>query len=277
MENHTATDIKSMSIYERIDAAFSEVAAVKFTKSKKVITKRKQYKDDTEEGYLILSIADILDPIRKIHGKYGVKLFFGVPEYNEKAGEGIEKSPTRSGAVMTRAHGHISYKLVGRDDRDSINGAVPFEAQDQADKLTNKIITNAERTLYRVLYAIDGDDAQDPEETNTPTEAPSKAVNDPFFNGKGKDTPKESEAQEEPTKPVEAMFRQIKGGLSRANTREVMAMYLANYGIKPLDLIKDPAKIEALDLKHREALSKIVVLVETDKRAEAVQIAQGGQ
>lgn len=40
------------------------------------------------------------------------------------------------------------------------------EAQDNSDKLTNLLLTNAQRALYRTLYAIDEGPGMDPEEFN---------------------------------------------------------------------------------------------------------------
>ncbi len=49
------------------------------------------------------------------------------------------------------ANGHITVRVCGRNG-DSIEHTAPFEAQDNSDKLTNKIMSSAQRTLFRTLY-----------------------------------------------------------------------------------------------------------------------------
>jgi hypothetical protein len=56
------------------------------------------------------------------------------------------------------------------------------------DKLGNKLLTNAQRSLYRSLYAIDGDDSQDPEEENTAVTGTPTPSTDRFFGKNEEDT-----------------------------------------------------------------------------------------
>lgn len=180
-----STNLRELTICERIDLAYSEISQMEFKKSKMVWLRKPgtNFKSDEGNGYAILTIADILDPIRRTHGKYGVKLQLGVPlcDPDHFPDEGITKNGS-----MVHFVGHIHYKLVGKDVRDVLEGDVSCEAQDNADKLRNKLVTNGLRTLYRTLYGIDGDDSQDPEEINTPVKEEKKQ--DSFF-GKKKETP----------------------------------------------------------------------------------------
>lgn len=182
--------LRDMSIYERIDMAYAEISQSQFTKDGTV-------RVSGAAGYRFISIGQILEPVRKAHGKWGVKVFFGVPEYCIERGEKRYAQP-RGNSTWQVANGHIHVRIVGRDEDDCIEMDVPFEAQDNSDKLTNKILTNAERCLYRTLYAIDEGDASDPEAINEPVrEEPApmrvrarEVKDDPFFSKKPKDESK---------------------------------------------------------------------------------------
>lgn len=184
--------LRDMSIYERIDAAYAEISQTSFSKDGTVRSEKASYK--------FISIGQILEPVRKAHGRWGVKVFFGVPEYCTELGE-KRYAIQRAGGTWQVANGHINVRIIGRDEEDCIDMTVPFEAQDNSDKLTNKILTNAERCLYRTLYAIDEGDASDPEAVNIPMPGENtarvreQAKDDPFFGSK-------KEKKEEKAKPV---------------------------------------------------------------------------
>lgn len=185
--------LRDMSIYERIDAAYAEISQTSFTKDGTV-------RVSGSAGYKFISIGQILEPVRKAHGRWGVKVFFGTPEYCTEKGE-KRFAIQRGGGTWQVANGHIKVRIIGRDEEDCIDMTVPFEAQDNSDKLTNKILTNAERCLYRTLYAIDEGDASDPEAVNVPIPGENtarvreQAKDDPFFGSK-------KEKKEEKVKPV---------------------------------------------------------------------------
>lgn len=180
--------LRSMSIYERIDAAYAEISQASFIKDGTV-------KVNNNNAYKFISIGQILEPVRKAHGRWGVKVFFGTPEYDATQGEKRYAQVRRTSYGETTwqiAQGHIRVRIVGRDEEDCIDMEVPFEAQDNSDKLTNKILTNAERCLYRILYAIDEGDSSDPEAVNIPAESlreekVKKVSEDPFFGKKDKE------------------------------------------------------------------------------------------
>jgi hypothetical protein len=187
------TDLKDMDIYARMDAAYSEISQASFSKDGTVKVADGQYK--------FIPIGQILEPVRKAHGRWGVKVLFGRPEYDAAQGEKRYAQVRRSlnsnkETTWQIAVGHIHVRIIGRSEEDCIELDVPFEAQDSSDKLTNKILTNAERCLYRTLYAIDEGDASDPEAVNIPVETRrenvrKQAENDPFFGKKKpKDEPK---------------------------------------------------------------------------------------
>lgn len=200
--------LRDLTICDRIDLAYSEISQMEFKKSKMVWLRKPgtNFKADEGNGYAILTIADILDPIRRTHGKYGVKLQLGVPLCDPEhfPDEGITKN-----GPMVHFVGHIHYKLVGKDVRDVLEGDVSCEAQDNADKLRNKLVTNGLRTLYRTLYGIDGDDSQDPEEINTPAKPETngkKAVSEDRFFGKApkeEEQTKKEKQTEEPIPPAD--------------------------------------------------------------------------
>lgn len=143
------------NVYARIARASEIISGMRFEKNKYVsITSR--------SGYAIMPIAQILEAVRKAHGEAGVVVAFGRPEFDEDKGEFCK----RESAGWSWAVGHIDVRIFGEDENDCLEITVPCEARDNADKLTNKLITNGMRTLYRTLYSIDGDDAVDPEEIN---------------------------------------------------------------------------------------------------------------
>lgn len=171
---------KLPSVYECIAIAQAEIAKSSFAKN------------GTVEGgskYNYLKISDMLDPIRHAHGKAGVIPVFSRPEYDTENGEkrwSYEKT-SRDGYKTTwqAAVAHVNVTIYGTDGS-HIDTTVPCEAQDNSDKLTNKLMTNAERTLYRTLYAIDEGLGEDPEEINETTETrdpdyKEAAQADPFF------------------------------------------------------------------------------------------------
>lgn len=179
------------SIYARIDAAFKEIAQHDFRKDGRV---------QGSQGYKFIPINQILNVVRTAHANHGVKVIFGRPEYSPEQFEKryTYKKVSRDGyeTTWTAANGHIDVRIVGAGPDDMIEMTVPFEAQDNADKLTNKILTNAERCLYRTLYAIDEDDANDAEAFNdsmeskveSRTEKLESAKSDPFFGKKAEPT-----------------------------------------------------------------------------------------
>lgn len=168
------------NIYARIQQAYKTIASKGFTK------------DGTVKGaasYKFISIGQILEAVRKAQADAGITVVFGRPEYDhdnhEKRWE-YTKDSYNGKTTWYAAVGHITVRLFGKDADDCIETEIPFEAQDNSDKLTNKIITNAERTLYRTLYAIDEGSEEDPEAYNVPMvpEKPAKA--DPFFGSPAK-------------------------------------------------------------------------------------------
>lgn len=165
----------SGNVYTRIAAAYQDIAAETFEKTGTVA--------GSGGGYKFIPIGQILNIVRRAHGKHGVIVVFGRPQYDPEQGEkrtSFDKTTKNSyGETRTTtwhyAIGHIDVKIFGGSDDDYIETSVPFEVQDNSDKLTNKIITNAERCLYRTLYAID-EGGEDPESVNETNETVSGKV-----------------------------------------------------------------------------------------------------
>ena len=137
-----------MTVHERIATAMQVIAETDFNKSGKVTG---------GATYSFIPIGQILQAIRKAHAKAGLFLTIGQLEYDKTNGEGIFTQDR-----WTKARGHCEVSINGADG-DSVSFTVPFNVQDNSDKLDNKIVTNIERQAYRVLYAIDEGDATDPE------------------------------------------------------------------------------------------------------------------
>ena len=155
------------NVYERLARAYRAVASAKFDKSKKV--------GGYSASYSYIPIDQILAIVRKAQADAGLVVVFGAPQYDPAQGERRweEAKQSKDGAVTkwTYAVGHIDVRIFGASSDDCIEMTVPFEASDNSDKLTNKIITNAERILYRTLYTIDeggpeDDPGEDPENIN---------------------------------------------------------------------------------------------------------------
>ena len=137
-----------MTVHERIATALQIIAETDFNKSGQV---------KGGATYSFIPIGQILQAIRKAHAKAGLFLTIGQLEFDKDNGEGIFKDNN-----WTKARGHCEVSINGADG-DCVSFTVPFNVQDNSDKLDNKIVTNIERQAYRVLYAIDEGDATDPE------------------------------------------------------------------------------------------------------------------
>ena len=157
-----------MSVHERIAQAMEVIAAFDFDKSGRVTG---------GQSYSFIPIGQILRAVRQAHAKAGLFLTTGPLEF-DAPGEGYSK--TERGWINVRGHCEVT---INGADGDSVSYSVPFEVQDNSDKLTNKIITNIERGAYRIIYAIDEGDAtdtppgEDPEAvwvSNAPEEQPTK-------------------------------------------------------------------------------------------------------
>jgi hypothetical protein len=137
-----------MTVHERIAQAMQVIADTDFNKSGTV---------RGGQEYKYIPIGQILQAIRKAHAKAGLFLTIGQLEYDKDNGEGIFTQDR-----WTKVRGHCEVSIYGADG-DCVSFVVPFNVQDNSDKLDNKIVTNIERQAYRILYAIDEGDATDPE------------------------------------------------------------------------------------------------------------------
>jgi hypothetical protein len=167
-----------MTVHERIATAMQVIAETDFAKSGKV---------NGGGFYDYIPIGQILAAVRRAHAKAGLFLTIGQLEYDNTNGEGIYTAEKN----YTKARGHCEVTINGADG-DSISFIVPFNVQDNSDKLDNKIVTNIERQAYRILYAIDEGDATDPE-AEWHEDKVLDIREDPFF--------KTSKAQPKPVKP----------------------------------------------------------------------------
>lgn len=143
---------ESMSIHQRIWKAQRIIADFKFQKSDKVA--------GSGPSYTFIPIDQILQIVRKAHSEAGVFITTGALEYDKENGEGVFVGDSR----WTKARGHCSVFFNGADG-DSFETVVPFNVQDNSDKLDNKILTNIMRQAYREIYAIDEGSASDSEAT----------------------------------------------------------------------------------------------------------------
>ena len=159
-----------MTVHERIATAMQVIAETDFNKSGKVTG---------GATYNFIPIGQILAAIRRAHAKAGLFLTIGQLEYDKDNGEGIFTQDR-----WTKARGHCEVSINGADG-DNVSFVVPFNVQDNSDKLDNKIVTNIERQAYRVLYAIDEGDATDPE-TEWHEDKVAVPTEDKLFGGKPK-------------------------------------------------------------------------------------------
>lgn len=166
------------NIFSRLQKAYKIVASASFVKDGEV---------KGAASYRFISIGQILAVVRKAQAEAGITVVFGTPEYDhdqhekrwEYTKEGTDRyTGNKFKTTWYAAVGHIPVTLFGGSKDDRIDMVIPFEAQDNSDKLTNKIVTNAERTLYRTLYSID-EGSEDPEAVNVPMMP--EVSEDPFF------------------------------------------------------------------------------------------------
>lgn len=178
--HQTIAAARASNVIERINHAREIIAEQPFVKSGSVMTGGKNAK----VSYSFIPISQILDAVRRAHAIAGVTVVLGRPEYDtenaEKRYSYVKRNAYGDETTWYAANGHIDCTIYGSSVDDRLEISVPFEAQDNSDKLTNKIITNAERCLYRVLYSIDEGDGSDPEAVNIPLENIS-LPDDPFF------------------------------------------------------------------------------------------------
>lgn len=97
--------------------------------------------------------------MRKVQAEHGITLLLGKVQYDSSDGEQMAGG---------HAIAHVEYRLVGSSLDDCIEGCVSVEARDSSDKLINKLMTNAMRTIYRTIYSIDA--GEDPEAENESTQ-----------------------------------------------------------------------------------------------------------
>ena len=139
-----------MTVYERIAQAMEVIAAFDFDKSGQVTG---------GQSYKFIPIGQILRAVRQAHAKAGLFLTIGQLEYDDEHREGIV-DVTINGKPYKHARGHCQAFINGADG-DCVSLTVPFNVLDNSDKMDNKIVTNIERQVYRIIYAIDEGDATD--------------------------------------------------------------------------------------------------------------------
>lgn len=173
--------IAPLTVFERLDLAGIMMSDETFTKSGFVSkTKKGEETNGKPKGYHILPISDILSVVHKVHGLCGVKVLLGPPHFDNPepkflgSGDNTERfmGKTYTGQkTLATPYGTtnsivtlVDFRIFGKDEDDCITGKIAAESRASDDKTTNLLVTNAERTLYRVMYAIDG--AEDPETVN---------------------------------------------------------------------------------------------------------------
>lgn len=193
------TTPKANNVIERINEARRSVASNKFVKNQRV--------QGSGGGYNYIPIAQILEIVREAQAEAGVTVFFDPPVY--------DLAPCKDERGWAYGRGYYPVRIYGSSIDDCVEGMAPFEARSNStDKLTNLMVTNAERNLYRIIYNIDegGKEASDmadgerhdPEGYNEKMpgaipdgqpikKARAKAAEDPFFKVK----PKEEKSVEE--------------------------------------------------------------------------------
>lgn len=225
-----------MTIYERIDDAYELISKAVFKKDKwvgKYIVTRDannnkvRQPDLSQDGYYVISITQILDVVQKAHAQFGIKCIFEGPYYDSDNNEKRITVPWRD-SKRTIANGHYDVRIYGEGPEDVIEMRVQCEAWDTEanDKLGNKLLTNAQRSLYRSLYAIDGDDSKDPEEENPAVQGAltERPTDDPFFGKKAPaETPTEAPKPSADTSATEASVTEPAPEKDNANIRQATA------------------------------------------------------
>ena len=149
-----------MSVFERMQKAQKIIAQTNFVKSGQVKAINNDRNDRNDKiQYEFIPIDQILQAVRKAHAEAGIFITIDQMIYDPLKGHGI----FRDGSTKwTKKVGEAVVKVFGADG-DSFTTTVPFTVQDNSDKIDNKVLTNIERQTYRLIYAIDEGDGNDPE------------------------------------------------------------------------------------------------------------------
>ena len=181
-----------ISLRRRLAAAYADLAKVRWAKSGTVNAGSKA------GSYSFIPITSILSEVRRVRAKYGILVIFSSVRYDPAQCEKRYTYTTRSSydgheTSWIAANGHYDVELINADDpEDTMSLTVSCEAKDNSDKLDNKLLTNAMRSLYRQLFDIDEGSESDPESVNIPTdplERPRTASSDAFFGSARKPAP----------------------------------------------------------------------------------------
>lgn len=173
--------VSVISLGQRLAAAYADLAKIKWEKSGSVKA------GDSRYGFI--PISSILEEVRRVKAKHGIIVIFSSVRYAVDQGE---KRVTQvlhgqySDTAWQMANGHYDVVIVNADDpEDTMSLTVSCEARDNSDKLDNKLLTNAMRSLYRSLFDID-EGSEDPESVNIPMSDEVKPTPraDPFFSAK---------------------------------------------------------------------------------------------
>lgn len=167
---------------QRLAAAYADLAKVRWAKSGSVKAGNNTY------GFI--PISSILEEVRRVKARHGIIVIFSSVRYAVDQGEKrvTQVSHGQYGDTTWQvANGHYDVQLINSDDpEDTMSLTVSCEAKDNSDKLDNKLLTNAMRSLYRSLFDID-EGSEDPESVNIPTTdkvKPTPRAADPFFSAK---------------------------------------------------------------------------------------------
>lgn len=149
---------------QRLAAAYADLAKVRWAKSGSVKAGNNTY------GFI--PISSILEEVRRVKARHGILVIFSSVRYAVDQGE---KRITQvqhgqyGDTTWQAANGHYDVEIVNSDDpEDTMSLTVSCEAKDNSDKLDNKLLTNAMRSLYRSLFDID-EGSEDPESVNIPS------------------------------------------------------------------------------------------------------------
>ncbi|MFA6776147.1 MAG: ERF family protein [Sphaerochaetaceae bacterium] len=165
----------------RLAAAYADLAEVRWQNSGSVKAGNNSY------GFI--PISSILEEVRRVKAKHGILVIFSAVRYAVDQGEKriTQVSHGQYGETTWQvANGHYDVEIVNSDDpEDVMSLTVSCEAKDNSDKLDNKLLTNAMRSLYRSIFDID-EGSEDPESVNIPTTdevkpTPRTASSDAFF------------------------------------------------------------------------------------------------
>lgn len=165
MTEKKAADPASTQVFDAISGVMKKLGSEGIAKARR----------NRDQGYQFRGIDDVLNAL---NGFLTEERLIILPRYADRS---VDARPTKSGGVMfnVTVWGEFDF-ICTKDASRCVAGPFPGEAQDSADKATNKAMSAAYKNMAIQVFCIptEGDndaDAQTPEDTAAVVEGQEKA------------------------------------------------------------------------------------------------------